>query len=155
MSHQVGGRVQRLLTILFRIHHDNSVPLSRSPLGVRSVPQWIEPVSTLVKHFWRYQKTFGKIFLEDISPFVGSLIPLFCTSGDVFSGFQIESGQPYSYLAEVCVTCSLRFTSGATPANLPCTGGQALVELETGTYHAADECSTNWALSVRLKKNLT
>ena len=43
--------------------------------------------------------------LEDISPFlfVGPLISLFWTSGDVSSGFQIHSGQPYSHLAEAYV----------------------------------------------------
>ena len=35
--------------------------------------------------------------------FVGPLIPLFWTSGDVSSGFQSQSGQPYSCLAEVYV----------------------------------------------------
>ena len=40
------------------------------------------------------------------------MIPLFWTSGD------ISSGQPYLHLAEVCVTCSPRFTSGAIPADL-------------------------------------
>ena len=32
--------------------------------------------------------------------FLGPLIPLFWTSGDVSSGFQSQSGQPYSCLAE-------------------------------------------------------
>ena len=35
--------------------------------------------------------------------FVGLLIPLFWTSGDVYSGFQSQSGHPYSSLAEVFV----------------------------------------------------
>ena len=34
---------------------------------------------------------------------VGPLIPLFCASGDVSSGFQSKSGQPYSHLAEVYI----------------------------------------------------
>ena len=38
------------------------------------------------------------IFLEDI--FVWPLIPIFGTSDDVFSGFQSQTGQPYSHLAE-------------------------------------------------------
>ena len=33
----------------------------------------------------------------------GPLIPLFWTSGDIYPGFQCQSGQPYSYLAEACV----------------------------------------------------
>ena len=35
--------------------------------------------------------------------FVGPLIPLLRTSGDVTAGFQSQSGQPYAHLAEVCV----------------------------------------------------
>ena len=42
------------------------------------------------------------------------LIPLFRTSGDVFSGFKSHSGQPYS----------LRFTSGATPLYMASVYGQ-------------------------------
>ena len=38
-----------------------------------------------------------------MSPFLGSLIPLFLTSGDVSSVFQSQSGQPYSRQAEVYV----------------------------------------------------
>ena len=38
-------------------------------------------------------------FLVDTCPFVGPLMPLFWTSGDVSSGFQSQSGQPYSHLA--------------------------------------------------------
>ena len=48
---------------------------------------------------------------------MGPLIPLFWTSGDVSSGFQNQSGQPYLHLAEaymIYVPC----TSGAAPANL-------------------------------------
>ena len=40
--------------------------------------------------------------------FVGPLIPLFWTSGDVSYGFQSQSGQPYLCLAEIhlwCDTC--------------------------------------------------
>ena len=54
----------------------------------------------------------------------------------------------------VCVTHSLKFTSGATPADLlgpawqpsqslPHICKQALVRLKTSTYHAADKCSTD------------
>ena len=45
----------------------------------------------------------------------GSLIPLFWTSGDISSGFQNQSGQPYSHLAKAYMIHSLKFTSGATP----------------------------------------
>ena len=38
------------------------------------------------------------IFLENTSPFfVGPLKPLFWISSDVSSGFQSQSGQPYSF----------------------------------------------------------
>ena len=40
--------------------------------------------------------TFLFSFLEDISPFGGSLIPLFWISDDVSSGFQSQSVQPSS-----------------------------------------------------------
>ena len=43
---------------------------------------------------------------------------MFWTSGDVSSGFQRQSGQPYSHLAEAYYVCSLRLTSGAIPADL-------------------------------------
>ena len=51
---------------------------------------------------------------------MGPLIPLFWTSGDVSSGFQSQSGQPYSHLAEAYVRRMhpLRFTSGVTPDDL-------------------------------------
>ena len=54
-------------------------------------------------------------FLLDTCPFVGPLIPLFWTSGDVSSGFQSQSG---FCLIQTCGGVrnihSLRFTSGAT-----------------------------------------
>ena len=42
-------------------------------------------------------------FLEDVSPFCGATDTLFWTSGDVSSGFQSQSGQPYSHLIEAYV----------------------------------------------------
>ena len=52
----------------------------------------------------------------DTCPFVGPLIPLFWTSGDVSSGFQSQSGfcliHAWWRLHNIY---SLRFTSGATP----------------------------------------
>ena len=51
-----------------------------------------------------YSLFFKKNNLEDISPFVGPLIPTFCTSSDVSSEFQSQSGQPYSHLVEA-YTC--------------------------------------------------
>ena len=43
---------------------------------------------------------FLKKNLEDISPFVGPLIPLFWTSGYVSLGFQSQSSLHYLHLAE-------------------------------------------------------
>ena len=51
--------------------------------------------------------------------FVGPLIPLFWTSGDVSSGFQSQSWAALFVLSRgVYVTCSLRFTSGGIPTDL-------------------------------------
>ena len=38
--------------------------------------------------------------MVDKCPFIGELIPLVRTSGDVSSGFLTQTGQPYSHLAE-------------------------------------------------------
>ena len=70
-----------------------------------------ESLSTLHRAFyglclssmsWFNAIFFFPKFLEDISPFAGPLIPLFWTSGN-FSGFQSQSGQSYSCLAEAYV----------------------------------------------------
>ena len=42
-------------------------------------------------------------FLVDTCPFIGPLIPLFWTSGDVSCGFQSHSGQPYLHLPEAYI----------------------------------------------------
>ena len=63
--------------------------------------------------------TFFKKILENVSPFCGATDTQFWTSGDVSSGFQSQSGQPYScFDGGIHVTCSIRFTSGVTPADL-------------------------------------
>ena len=49
-----------------------------------------------------FHVSFFSKFLEDISPFVGPPNS-FWSSGDVSSGFQSHSGQPYSRLAEAYV----------------------------------------------------
>ena len=54
------------------------------------------------------------IFLVDNCPFVGPLVPLFWISGDVPSGFQSQSGLPYSHCGGKHNVCSLRSTSCAT-----------------------------------------
>ena len=45
-----------------------------------------------------YVSFFKKLL--DTCPFLGLLIPLFQTSGDISHGFQSQSGQPYSHLVE-------------------------------------------------------
>ena len=85
-----------------------------------------------------------------MSPFVGPLIPLFWTSGDVSSGFQSQSGfcLIQAWQRHTCyVTHSLSFISGATPVNLLAASMgaepslphtcKALMGLETKSYHAA------------------
>ena len=59
---------------------------------------------------------FFKIFLADTytCPILGPLIPLFWISGDVSSGFQSQSGLPYSHCGGERNVRSPRSTSGAT-----------------------------------------
>ena len=59
---------------------------------------------------------FFLIFLADTytCPILGPLIPLFWISGDVSSGFQSQSGLPYSHCGGERNVRSLRSTSGAT-----------------------------------------
>ena len=55
-------------------------------------------------------------------PILGPLVPLFWISGDVSSGFQSQSGLPYSHCGGKHNVCSLRSTSGATHADLLAAG---------------------------------
>ena len=59
---------------------------------------------------------FFLIFLADTytCSILGPLIPLFWISGDVSSGFQSQSGLPYSHCGGERNVRSLRSTSGAT-----------------------------------------
>ena len=61
---------------------------------------------------------FKKKFLADTCPFLGPLVPLFRISSDVSSGFQSQSGLPYSHCRGERNVRSLRSTSGATLADL-------------------------------------
>ena len=73
---------------------------------------------------------------------MGLLIPLFWTSGGISSGFQSQSGKPYSHLAEAYML----HVSGVTPADLLAASMAAkptLVELEWETYRATGERSTD------------
>ena len=58
--------------------------------------------SAFINLFCPIKTSFFK-FSVDMSPFLGPLMPLFRTSGDISSGFQNQSGQPYSHLAEAYV----------------------------------------------------
>ena len=99
----------------------------------------------------------------DFLKFLGPLIPLFWTSGDVSAGFQSQRGQPYSHLAEaymLYVPCDSPLVQNLPtswqPAwqpsqSLPCTCKQALEGLETGTSHTT--CSTDRAIPAWLRLN--
>ena len=50
--------------------------------------------------------------------FVGPQIPLFWTPGDICPGFQSQSGSPFLHALLNAHNKILRFTSGATPADL-------------------------------------
>ena len=70
---------------------------------------------------------FLKKFLADTCPFLGPLLPLFWISGDVSSGFQSQSGLPYSHCRGERNVRSPRSTSGATLADLLATGAQPVL----------------------------
>ena len=59
-----------------------------------------------------------KIFWRTQVLFMGPLIHLFWTSGDVSFGIQSQRGQPYSHLLEIFMIHSITFTSCVTPADL-------------------------------------
>ena len=42
-------------------------------------------------------------FLVDTCPFVGPLIPFYCTSSGICSGFQFQTRQPYSHFDDVYI----------------------------------------------------
>ena len=51
-------------------------------------------------------------------PFVRPLMPLFWTSGDIYSGFQSQGGSPDLHVLSPACNGILRFTSDVTPADL-------------------------------------
>ena len=68
----------------------------------------------------------------DLSPFCGAL---FWTSGDVSSGFQShEWAALFVLVVVICAICSLRFTSGATPADLLVANMAFMICGESSTY---------------------
>ena len=70
-------------------------------------------------------------FLADTCPFLGPLIPLFWISGDVSSGFQSQSGLPYSHCGCKYNVHSPRSTSSATLADLLAAGTQPVLSPHT------------------------
>ena len=70
-------------------------------------------------------------FLADTCPFLGPLVPLFWISGDVSSGFQSQSGLPYSHCRSNRNVRSPRSTSGATLADLLAAGAQPVLSPHT------------------------
>ena len=88
-------------------------PVNRDP--------WMSHISTF----------FFLKFLADICPFLGPLVPLFWISGDVSSGFQSQSGLPYSHCGGKHNVRSPRSTSGATLADLLVAGAQPVLSPHT------------------------
>ena len=86
--------------------HSCKVPASDdSRLGDPDIFSWERQEASLDTI---YMATFGGYLLFfflslDSCPFLGALIPLPRTSGDVSSGFQSQNGQPYSHLVEAYV----------------------------------------------------
>ena len=74
---------------------------------------------------------FFKVFGGHTCPILGPLVPLFWISGDVSSGFQSQSGLPYSHCGGECNVRSLRSTSGATLADLFAAGVQPVLSPHT------------------------
>ena len=72
---------------------------------------------------------------------MGSLIPLFWTSGDVCPGFQSQGGFPHLHASSPVHNGFLKFTSGATPAN-------CIFQCNT-IASSVDTCSMNLSHSTR------
>ena len=81
---------------------------------------WTQPVSNLgvapITSVLCCLLFFFKIFCRTQVLFVGPLIPLFWTSGDICPGFQSQGGFPCLCASSPVYNRFLRFTSGATPA---------------------------------------
>ena len=65
--------------------------------------------------WWKF---FLQIFWRSSVLFVLPLLSLFWTSGDIWPGFQSQGGFPSLYASLPACNGFLKFTSGATPANL-------------------------------------
>ena len=80
---------------------------------------WFPPsLITNIQVWWPVLRFFKKRFWRRSVLFVGPLIPLFCTSGNVSPGFQSQGGSPFLYALLPICNRILRFTSGVTPVDL-------------------------------------
>ena len=90
---------------------DNNISKYSNGKNGRCSNWWLWPIvlsdSREILNFWRTQVLF-----------VGPLIPLFWTSGDICPGFQRLGGYLTCMLLHLCTTYSFRFTSGVAPADL-------------------------------------
>ena len=113
--------------------------------------------------FWHF--LFKNFFLQDIShisPFSGTTDTSFLDIWWHLFWVQSQSGQPYLHLVETYVlhvpwdsTLVWHLLTSWQPIwqlsrSLPHTCELALVRFETGTYGAADKCSTDWAMPAQL-----
>ena len=82
----------------------------------------------------------------DTCPFLGPLVPLFWISGDVSSGFQSQSGLPYTCCGGKRNVRFLRSTSGATLADLLAASMQLVLSqilLQRWGCRDSNSCSQN------------
>ena len=80
-------------------------------------------------------------------PILGPLVPLFWISSDISSGFQSQSGLPYSHCGGEHNVCSLRSTSGATHADLLAAGLLPVLPPHTIMMHLIGyKISTNYEM---------
>ena len=129
-------------------HHDIYMLYYYSSLKSAKQAEFSSSAKLLYKNMYKCEFLFFFVkVLEDKAFLCGHWYNCFRLYGDVSSGFQSHSGQPYSRLMGcLCAICSLRFTSGVTPANL-------LVASMTAATHSMTpgRCSTDRAMPARHK----
>ena len=77
----------------------------------------------------RLKKSFFRNFWRTSVVFVGPVIPLFWTSGDVCPGFQNQGGSPLLRASSSACNGILRFTFGATPVYVSFVGNGCLTTI--------------------------
>ena len=105
------------------------VDLYKLPKNMKMTDRYIHREKNPTRHNVLFSFFFK--FLADTCPFWGPLLPLFWISGDISSGFQSQSGLPYSHCGGKCNVRSLRSTSGATLADLLAAGAQPVLSPHT------------------------